>query len=60
MGGGIISANSLDDCDFLLIDRNRKPLLRQLEEAVRNKVAKASRVVMLGRGPRAKKLLVNR
>ena len=58
--GGIISANPLDDYDFLLVEQNRKPLLRQLEESVRIKVAKASGFVMLGRGPRAKKLLVNR
>ena len=58
--GGIISANPLADYDFLLVEQNRKPLLRQLEEAVRIKVAKASGFVMLGRGPRAKKLLVNR
>ena len=35
-------------------------LLRQLEESVRIKSAKASGVVMLGRGPKAKRLLVNR
>ena len=57
---GVISDNPLDDYDFLIIDQNRKPLLRLLEEAVRIKVAKASGFVMLGRGPRAKKLLVNR
>ena len=58
--GGVISDNPLDDYDFLLIDQNRKPLLRQLEEAVRIKLAKTSRIVMLGRGPKAKRLLVNR
>ena len=52
--------NPLDDYDFLLIDQNRKPLLRQLEEAVRIKMAKTSGIVMLGRGPKAKRLLVNR
>ena len=50
----------MDDYDFLLIDQNRKPLLRRLEEAVRIKLAKTSRIVMLGRGPKAKRLLVNR
>ena len=58
--GGVISDNPLDDYDFLLIDQNRKPLLRQLEEAVRIKMAKTSGIVMLGRGPKAKRLLVNR
>ena len=57
---GVISDNPLDDYDFLLIDQNRKPLLRQLEEAVRIKMAKTSGIVMLGRGPKAKRLLVNR
>ena len=57
---GVISDNPLDDYDFKLIDQNRKPLLRQLEEAVRIKLAKASGIVMLGRGPKAKRLLVNR
>ena len=58
--GGVISDNPLDDYDFLLIDQNRKPLLRQLEESVRIKTAKENGFVMLGRGPRAKKLLVNK
>ena len=58
--GGVISDNPLDDYDFLLVEQNRKPLLRQLEESVRIKMAKESGYVMLGRGPRARKLLVNR
>ena len=58
--GGVISDNPLDDYDFILVEHNRKPLLRQLEEAVRIKMAKASGMVMLGRGLKTKRLLVNR
>ena len=58
--GGVIPYNPLDDYDFLLVEQNRKPLLRQLEEAVRIKVAKASGIIMLCQGPKAKRLLVNR
>ena len=58
--GGIMSANPADDYDFLIVEQNRKPLLRQLEEAVRIKVAMTSGFVMLGRGPKARKMLVNR
>lgn len=58
--GGIMSANPADDYDFLIVEQNRKPLLRQLEEAVRIKIAMTSGFVMLGRGPKARKMLVNR
>ena len=55
-----MSANPADDYDFLIVEQNRKPLLRQLEEAVRIKIAMTSGFVMLGRGPKARKMLVNR
>ena len=58
--GGVISANPLNDYDFLIVEQNRKPLLRQLEEAVRIRVAMTCGFVMLGRGPKARKMLVNR
>ena len=45
--GGVISDNPLDDYDFLLIDQNRKPLLRQLEEAVRIKLARQAELSCL-------------
>ena len=55
---GVISADVKDDYDFVLLDQFRKPLLRQLEEAVRIKQSKAG-FIMLGRGPKAKKMLLN-
>ena len=57
--GGIISANVTDDYDFILLDQFRKPLLRQLEEAVRIKQSKEVGFIMLGRGLKAKKMLLN-
>ena len=57
--GGQISTDPLKDYDFLLLDQWRKPLLRQLEEAVRIKNARSRGHLMLGRGPKAKKILLN-
>jgi hypothetical protein len=57
--GGTISADPCEDYDFLVLDQWRKPLLRQLEEAVRIKHARSRGYLMLGRGPRAKKILLN-
>ena len=51
--------NAKDDYDFVLLDQFRKPLLRQLEEAVRIKQSKEAGFIMLGRGPKAKKMLLN-
>ena len=56
---GIISANVTDDFDFVILDQFRKPLLRQLEEAVRIKQSKEVGFIMLGRGPKARKMLLN-
>ena len=57
--GGTISEDPLEDYDFLILDQWRKPLLRQLEEAVRIKHAKCRGHLLLGRGLRAKKILLN-
>jgi hypothetical protein len=56
---GKISADPREDFDFLVLDQWRKPLLRQLEEAVRIKHARCNGHLMLGRGPRAKRILLN-
>ena len=57
---GVISADAKDDYDFVLLDQFRKPLLRQLDEAVRIKHSKEAGFIMLGRGPKAKKMLIKR
>ena len=56
---GRISADPREDYDFLVLDQWRKPLERQLEEAVRIKLAKTRGFLMLGRGRKARKLKVN-
>jgi hypothetical protein len=57
--GGVISNDPCEDYDFLVLDQWRKSLLRQLEEAVRIKQARSCGHLMLGRGPRARRILLN-
>ena len=56
---GRISADPREDYDFLVLDQWRKPLERQLEEAVRIKLARTRGFLMLGQGRKARKLKVN-
>ena len=57
---GEVSANMLDDYDFMVIGSWAKPLQRQVEEAVRIRNAMTRGFLMLGRGYRRKKMLVNK
>ena len=51
-----ISPDPRDDYDFLEVGQFRKPLQRQLEEAVRIKTVMKQGFIVLGQGPKARKL----
>ena len=52
---GQMSSNPMDDYDFLVLDQFRKPLQRQIEQAVMTKG-----FLLMGRGPKAKPMKMNR
>ena len=55
-----MSSNPMDDYDFLVLDQFRKPLQRQIEEAVRIKSVMTKGFFLMGRGPTAKHMKMNR
>ena len=57
---GEVSENLLNDYDFMVIGTWKKPLQRQVEESVRIRNARTRGFLMLGRGKRKKKMLVNK
>ena len=59
--GGVVSDSHFDDYDFFLISNKEKPLERQLEEAVRIRIASTRGQVKVGRKVmRVDKSLLNR
>ena len=53
---GEISADPREDYDFIEVGQFRKPLQRQLEEAVRIKTIMKQGFILLGQGPKARKV----
>ena len=57
---GQMSSNQMDDYDFIVLDQFRKPLQRQIEEAVRIKSVMKKGFLLVGRGPKARAMKMNR